>query len=67
MQFWVLATTTTTGTHNPQNTTGGFIVGGDTQIPMRYSTLDRLIFVGSFIWMTHWGVKVSEVVLKALF
>jgi len=34
---------------------------------MRYSTLDRLIFVTSFLWFTHWAAKVSEVTLKALF
>jgi hypothetical protein len=25
---------------------------------------DKLIFVGSFIWFLHWGVKVTEALLK---
>jgi len=59
--------TSKTGTQTLAATLWGFIVGGDTQRPMRYSTLDRLIFVGSFVWVAHWATKVTEVIFKALF
>jgi hypothetical protein len=60
-------TTLRTGTPNPcSDPVGVYNIRRHTK-PMRYSNLDRLLFVGSFVWVAHWATKVSEVTFNALF
>ena len=35
--------------------------------PMKYSGLDKLIFIASFMWMMNWGVRVTQEVINALY
>jgi hypothetical protein len=49
---------------DPAETLWGLIVCKDTTRQM-YSNLERILFIGSFLWFFHWSVEVSEVILKA--
>lgn len=54
--------------HGPrQNTWRGFMMPGCPTKPMKYSGLDKLIFIVSFMWMMNWGVRVTQEVINALY
>ena len=33
---------------------------------MNMTTTDKLIFIGSFIWLMHWGTRLTQVVFDVL-
>ena len=34
------------------------------QFSMKYSTIDKLVFIASFVWMMNWGVRVTSVAIN---
>jgi len=35
--------------------------------PMKLTGLEKLIFLSSTVWMLHWGVRVTQVTINALY
>jgi len=34
---------------------------------MKYSGLEKLIFLSSTVWLLHWGVRLTQVSINALY
>tara|TARA_X000001382_G_C3174751_1_gene180716 strand:- start:1669 stop:1872 length:204 start_codon:yes stop_codon:yes gene_type:complete len=51
--------------HKPlRSPLGGLIICGDIQ--RRMTATHKLIFIASFVWMMNWGVRITDVVIRAL-
>jgi hypothetical protein len=48
----------------PQIASEGFYNGSRQQESMRLSLTEKLVFIGAFVNLMHWGVKVTESVLN---
>jgi len=51
---------------NPFDKSEGFIIAYTYRQPMKYSGLEKLIFIASFFWVMNWGVRVTQVGIHAL-
>lgn len=51
----------------PESPVRGLRVCGHRRAPMSYSNLDRLIFLGSFVLVLNWSVRVCNALLNFVF
>ena len=51
----------------PYSNRVGFIIAYTYTRPMKYTGLEKLIFLFSTIWLLHWGVRLTQVGINALY
>ena len=51
----------------PHSNRVGFIIAYTYTRPMKYTGLEKLIFLFSTIWLLHWGVRLTQVGINALY
>ena len=51
----------------PHSNRVGFSIAYTYTQPMKLTGLEKLIFLSSTVWMLHWGVRVTQVTINALY